>query len=387
MPSSRAQICATAGAFWVVTRNAGCTSTARSTNRRTASYCVSASTAGGRCASGTASDGTRHAISPPMPSASRLVASTRTGGHARRRASARRAQASTRCSQLSSTSSRRVGRSASVRVASSGRPGSSRTPTAPATAWGTSTGSARAASSDQPGPVRVVLQRVRRRLQGQAGLARPSGAGQRHQPVGPQEPAHVRQLPLPAHEAGQLQGQVVGQGVQRAQGGEVAGEPRGGELEHPLGPGQVLQAVLPQVAQPRAGREGVPHQIVGGLGQHRLPPVGRGQQARAAVERRPEVVPPLALHLARVHPHPGLDGPRPQLAPVRRLEGQLPGQRRRRPRRWLGRRRRRPRPPPSRRRRPRAPPPPPGAGRGGGARRPGRRRGGPGARGCCPPGR
>ena len=150
MPSSRRQTWATAGAFWAVTRNAGCAATARSTNRRTASYRVSASGGSGCPASrgaGRESEGTRQAVSPAMPRASRLVARTVACGQARSRASARRAQASRRCSQLSSTSSRRLGRSASVSVATSGRPGSSRTPTAAATAWGTRAGSARAPSS------------------------------------------------------------------------------------------------------------------------------------------------------------------------------------------------------------------------------------------------
>ena len=41
---------------------------------------------------------------------------------------------------------------------------------------------------------------------------------------------------------------------------------------------------------------------------------------------RPEVVGPLHLHLPRVQPHPRPDGARAQLAPVLRLQGQLPGQ-------------------------------------------------------------
>ncbi len=75
------------------------------------------------------------------------MASRRTPGQARSRAPARSAQTARRCSQLSSTSSRRRARRASWRVASTGRPGPSRTPRAAATARGTSAGSARASSS------------------------------------------------------------------------------------------------------------------------------------------------------------------------------------------------------------------------------------------------
>ena len=54
---------------------------------------------------GTSSDGTRHAISPATRSASRLVASTRRPDVAPRSRSTSSAQASIRCSQLSSSSS------------------------------------------------------------------------------------------------------------------------------------------------------------------------------------------------------------------------------------------------------------------------------------------
>ncbi len=59
MPSSVWQISAIAAAFFSVTANAGCAATARSANRRTDSYCVSAATVIGRCFCGTASGGTR----------------------------------------------------------------------------------------------------------------------------------------------------------------------------------------------------------------------------------------------------------------------------------------------------------------------------------------
>ena len=155
MPSSRAQTSATAAAFCAVTRKSGCAVAARSTNSRTASHRVSASAAsaaGGSRGPGSDSEGTRKGVSPATPSSSRLVASTRTPGQPRRRASARRAAASTRCSQLSSTRSRRLGRSASESVAARGRPASSRTPRAAATAWGARAGSARGASSTSHTP-------------------------------------------------------------------------------------------------------------------------------------------------------------------------------------------------------------------------------------------
>jgi hypothetical protein len=176
----------------------------------------------------------------------------------------------------------------------------------------------------QPGAVGVRGQRLGGRLQGQPGLAGAPHAGERHQPVGAQQGRHLPQFALAPHEAGQLQGQVVRPRVQRSQRGELAGQFRVDELVHPLGPLQVPQPMLAQVAQPGPRREGVPHQVVGGLGQHRLPPVGRGRQPGAAVERRPEVVATLALDLPRVEAHPGSEFA--HFAPSLRPQGQLPGE-------------------------------------------------------------
>ena len=96
---------------------------------------------------GVGSDGTRHASSPAMPSASRLLARMRVSRLACIAASANLAQASMRCSQLSRMSSSSFGRSHSSSVASSGRPCSSRTPNTEAMVSGSSAGSESGASS------------------------------------------------------------------------------------------------------------------------------------------------------------------------------------------------------------------------------------------------
>ncbi len=82
MPSRRRQISETAGAFCSVRRNAGCAATARSTKRRTASYCVSAVSVIFASRAGTASDGTWKITSPATCRCSRLDASTLTFGPA-----------------------------------------------------------------------------------------------------------------------------------------------------------------------------------------------------------------------------------------------------------------------------------------------------------------
>ena len=165
-----------------------------------------------------------------------------------------------------------------------------------------------------------------RRGQRPAGfLAHAHGHGYRlgHQP-GVASSRHLGQRPLPAHEAGQLRGQVVAQRVQGAQSREVAGEARVHQLEHSLRPGQVLEPVGAQVAQPHLFWEVVLHHLCHCGREHHLPPVRSTHEARAAVERRPEVVGPLALHLAQVHPHPRSQ--RPRRAPGLPVQGPLPGQ-------------------------------------------------------------
>ena len=83
----------------------GWTACARSTNSRTAGK--ARRSAGARVASGSglASEGTRQVASPPIRNCSRLVANSRTSGHPLSTRSARLAQASIRCSQLSNTRS------------------------------------------------------------------------------------------------------------------------------------------------------------------------------------------------------------------------------------------------------------------------------------------
>ena len=243
MPSRRTQICPTAGPFSAVRANPGCTAAARSTNRRTAAErarpSASGAASGGAPASpaaaGTGREGTRHAVSPAMPSASRLVARRRTCGQARSRASASRAQASSRCSQLSSTSSTRFGLSASASVASRERPGSSRTPTAAATAWGTRAGSASAPSSASHTPSGVPLQRVGRRLEREAGLAHPpapvrvsSGATSSSRRTSASSRSRPTKL---VSWRGRLCGRAAGAAAARRPGGRAAGaapSPSGG---------------------------------------------------------------------------------------------------------------------------------------------------------------
>ena len=98
-------------------------SVARSTNSRIAGERSSSSGAGSAERSGRPSEGTRQTISPSTWSGSRLVASTVTPGQVRSSSSTTAAQASTTCSQLSSTISSSRSRSCAASAAASGARG------------------------------------------------------------------------------------------------------------------------------------------------------------------------------------------------------------------------------------------------------------------------
>ena len=92
---------AIAAAFCSVTLKPGCQAMARSMNRRTDSYWVKASGERETPAAGRDNEGTAMTASPGRLRISRLVASILRCGQMRKRSPARRAAASTRCSQLS----------------------------------------------------------------------------------------------------------------------------------------------------------------------------------------------------------------------------------------------------------------------------------------------
>src|SRR5215208_5867154 len=104
------------------------------------------------CVSGAESEGTSQPSSPVTPRVSRLVASTRKREQELSSATVRRAAASIRCSQLSSTRSISLSPKASSRLSRRGRPGCSCTPKVPAITWGTSAPSDNGASSTSHTP-------------------------------------------------------------------------------------------------------------------------------------------------------------------------------------------------------------------------------------------
>src|SRR5262252_5863490 len=141
MPSSRRHRSSTAPAFPASTVKPGTTAAARSLSSQTASEPSSCCTEISSPSPGSDIGGTTILTSPATPKACRPVARTCSSGQDLVRAAARTAQASSRCSQLSNTSRRRLPARYSVSNDSDSPPDRSCTPSALKTACVTSSGS------------------------------------------------------------------------------------------------------------------------------------------------------------------------------------------------------------------------------------------------------
>ena len=235
MPSRRAQIWATAGAL-AVGRGEGRLGGRGPLHEQPHGLELRpASSSGGRGGVGRQATGRGpgRAASPAIPSASRLVARMRRPGQARSRRSARRAQASTRCSQLSSTSSRRLGpQGVGQRVQRAAGPAPRPAPARRRRAWGTRAGSESGASSTSQTPSGNSSRASAATCSGQAGLARAPRARERHQPRRRQQPAGACPIscsrPTKRRE---LAGRLCGKDVQRPERREVVGQGGVAELE------------------------------------------------------------------------------------------------------------------------------------------------------------
>ena len=167
------------------------------------------------------------------------------------------------------------------------------TPSACATRRGDQRGVGNGGERHEEDAVLELVQEVRRRLQGQAGLARAPRTGEgKEAHLGSQKPpSDLLHLPLAPDERGGLHGQVVRAALERPQRREIGGQIRRQELEDALGAGEVLQAVFPQIPQLCTHRQLVPHQLLGRQREERLPPVTRRQEPGDPVQGRAEVVP------------------------------------------------------------------------------------------------
>jgi hypothetical protein len=152
-----------------------------------------------------------------------------------------------------------------------------------------------------------------RDLEGQAGLAGATRAGQGEQPGLLQQRPDLGDLLLPADEGGELHREVAGPGVQRPRRREVGREALDQQLVQVLGHGDVLQPVVAQVAEGGPLRQGLLHQPPGGLGDQDLPAVAGSSDPGGPVHVHADVVVSAQDALAGVqahpHPYPGGGGP------------------------------------------------------------------------------
>src|SRR5262249_7323409 len=178
--------------------------------------------------------GTTILASPATLRGCRLVASSRSSGHALTRVTARTAQASSRCSQLSSTSSSRLPARYSASDDSDRPAEKSCTPSALKAAWATSNGSWMDASSTSQAPSGNPRDICAAARSASRGLSDPPAAGEGQQPGGGQQPFDFAKLRPASDKAGQIGRQVRpsapagsaphlrGQGTPSAPGGEAS---------------------------------------------------------------------------------------------------------------------------------------------------------------------
>jgi len=115
-------------------------------------------------------------------------------------------------------------------------------------------------------------------------LAAAPGAGQRQQPRAFQQPLDLGHLLLAANEAGELDGEVVGIGIQRLERRELGRQVWVEQLIHLLRLDQVAQAVLARVMQTHPGRQCTAHQIIRRLRQQDLATMSDCAQTGIAVD-------------------------------------------------------------------------------------------------------
>src|SRR5207245_7120770 len=143
-----------------------------------------------------------------------------------------------------------------------------------------------------------------RELQAQASLAHPTRTGQSQQASAVEQALALGHLGLAAHETCQLSRQVVGSGIEGAQGWEGAGRAVDHKLVKALGAREVLEPVQAQVAQREMCRQGRLDQRPGGVGNHHLASMRRSRHPRSVVYIDPDVFLADQRRLSCVHADP-----------------------------------------------------------------------------------
>src|SRR5438105_11971916 len=143
---------------------------------------------------------------------------------------------------------------------------------------------------DEEDAVRESLRLASPYLQREARLSGPPWSGQREQAGAAQQLLHFAELALTAEEAGELDRQIVGRGVEGLERGELDWQALDHELVDALGSRQILEAPLAKIAcrdalwQVRLG------QRPRGLAEQDLPAMPGRRDPRRAMDVEPHVV-------------------------------------------------------------------------------------------------
>ena len=145
---------------------------------------------------------------------------------------------------------------------------------------------ARVREIDEEDAVGVVLEGVRRRLDGQPRLADPARSGQRHEPdrVAAKQARELLELGRAPHQRRRGDRKVVRRRVDRARRRELGVEALRRDLVEPLGRRQVLEAMLAEVSQARAGRHRAADERAGRLRREDLAAVGGRHDSRRPMD-------------------------------------------------------------------------------------------------------
>ena len=119
---------------------------------------------------------------------------------------------------------------------------------------------------------------------------------------------HRQQLALAPDEAGELIGKVSRASIERAKDGKFGGEPVDVKLVDPDRFGQILEAVLAQVAHTDPFGEVPSHESPGRVGHEHLAAVPRPGDTSGAMDIQPDIVVSAQTPLAAVQAHADSDG-------------------------------------------------------------------------------
>ena len=187
---------------------------------------------------------------------------------------------------------------------------------------------------DEPDAAGILVDQVRAHLQGEAGLAHASRAGQGQQRGGGQALLHVGELLASADEARELVGQVVRERLERPDRRKFVGKAGREHLVEPDRSGEVLEPMVAELAEADRLGKCRPDEGARRIGEEDLPAMTGGADARGAVDVDADVARHGAHRLTAVQAHadPDLDAAGPGMCRERSLgvdARQQPGARRR----------------------------------------------------------